>query len=81
MVNQIYPSEQCNNSYVEAPLLDLLLNISNGFVLAKFYDKRDDFGFNIINFQFVRCRGFSFAILRCLYFATNLLCKSVKSRH
>ena len=57
MVNQIYPPElqlnKANNSDVEAPFLDLHLNISNDFVSTKIYDKRDDFDFNIVNFPFL----------------------------
>ena len=57
MVNQIYPSElqlnKANNSDTEAPFLDLHLSISNGFVSSKIYDKRDDFDFDIVNFQFL----------------------------
>ena len=56
MVNQIYPSElqlnKTNTSDTEAPFLDLHLSISNGFVSSKFYDKRDDFDFDIVNFPF-----------------------------
>ena len=29
------------------------LNISNGFVSSKIYDKRDDFDFDIVNFPFL----------------------------
>ena len=47
MVNQIYPPElqlnKANSSDTEAPVLDLHLSISNGFVSSKSYDKRDDF--------------------------------------
>ena len=57
MVNQIYPSElqlnKANTSDTEAPLLDLHLSISNGFVSSKIYDKRDDFDFDIVNFPFL----------------------------
>ena len=53
MVSQIYPSElqlnKANTSDTEATLLDLHLSISND---TKIYDKRDDFDFEIINFQF-----------------------------
>ena len=28
-------------------------NISNGFISLKFYDKRDDFHFDIVNFPFL----------------------------
>ena len=33
--------------------MDLHLSISNGFVSSKIYDKRDDFGFDIVNFPFL----------------------------
>ena len=33
--------------------MDLHLSISNGFVSSKSYDKRDDFGFDIVNFPFL----------------------------
>ena len=57
MVNRIYPPElqlnKTNTSDTEAPLLDLHLSISNGFVSFKIYDKRDDFDFDIVNFPFL----------------------------
>ena len=57
MVNQIYPPElQLNKTYtsdIEAPYLDLHMSISNGFVSAKIYNKRDDFDFDIVNFPFL----------------------------
>ena len=57
MVNQIYLPElqlnKANTSDTEAPFLDLRLSISNGFVSSKIYDKRDDFGFDIVNFPFL----------------------------
>ena len=57
MVNQIYTSElrinKANTSDTEAPILDLHLSISNGFVSSKIYDKRDDFDFDIVNFPFL----------------------------
>ena len=56
MVNQIYPPElqlnKAKTSDTEAPVLDLHLSISNGFVSSKIYDKRDDFDFDIINFPY-----------------------------
>ena len=56
MVNQIYPPElqlnKANTSDTEAPFLDLHLSISNGFVSSEFYDKRDDFASDIVNFPF-----------------------------
>ena len=33
--------------------MDLHLSISDGFVKTKFYDKRDDFDFDIVNFTFL----------------------------
>ena len=33
--------------------MDLHLSIPNGFVSSKIYDKRDDFDFDIVNFQFL----------------------------
>ena len=57
MVNRIYPPglqlNKANTSDTEAPFLDLHLSISNGFVSSKFYDKHDDFDFNIVNFPFL----------------------------
>ena len=56
MVSRIYLPElqlnQANTSDTEAPLLDLHLSISNGFVSSKIYDKRDDFDFDIVNLPF-----------------------------
>ena len=55
MVGQIYPAElqlnKANSSDTEAPFLDLNLSITNGIVSSKIYDKRDDFNFEIVNFQ------------------------------
>ena len=57
MVNQIYPSElqlnKANTLDTEAPFLNLHLSISNGFVLSKISDKRDDFDLDIVNFPFL----------------------------
>ena len=57
MVNQIYPPElqsnKANISDTEAPVLDLHLSVSNGFVSSKIDDKRDDFDFDIVNFPFL----------------------------
>ena len=57
MVNRIYPSElQLNKAKVsdtEASFLDLHLSISDGFVKTKIYDKRDDFGFDIVHLPFL----------------------------
>ena len=55
-VGRIYPPEQllnkANASGTDAPLLDLHLSISNGFVSSKYYDKRNNFDFDILNFPF-----------------------------
>ena len=57
MVSQIYPAElqlnRANTSDTEAPFLDLHISILDGFVSSKFYDKRDDFDFYIVNFPFL----------------------------
>ena len=57
MVGRIYQLElqlnKANASDTEAPFLDLHLSISNGFVLSKIYDKRDDLNFDIVNFPFL----------------------------
>ena len=45
--------DKANTSDTEAPILDLHLSISNGFVSSKIYDKRDDFDFDIVNFPFL----------------------------
>ena len=54
MVSRILPPElqlnKANTPDTEAPFLDLHLSISNGFVSSNFYDKRDDFDFDIANF-------------------------------
>ena len=57
MVCQIYPSElqlnKSNTSHTKAAYLDLHLSISYDIVPTKFYDKRDDFDFSIVNFPFL----------------------------
>ena len=59
MVNRIYPAElqlliiNANSSDTEAPFLDLNISISNDTVSTKFYDKRVDFNFDIVNFPFL----------------------------
>ena len=56
IVSQIYPSElQLNKSHTsdsEAAFLDLHLSISNDIV-STFYEKRDDFYFETVNFPFL----------------------------
>ena len=57
MVDRIYPPElQLNKANVtdaEASFLDLHLSIMDGFVKTKFYDKRNNFNFDIVNFPFL----------------------------
>ena len=79
MVNRIYPPElqlnKANTSDTKAPLLDLHLYISNGFVSSKIYDKRDDFDFDIVNFPFLDGDVRSpFYLLRGLHFSTYSVC-------
>ena len=45
--------KKANSSDSEAPFLDLNLSITNGKLSSKIYDKRDDFNFKIVNFQFL----------------------------
>ena len=56
LISQIYPSElqlnKANTSDTEAAFLDLHFSISNDIVSTKIYDKRDDFDFEIVIFQF-----------------------------
>ena len=46
---------KANTTDTEAPILDLHLSFSNGFVSSKIYDKRDDFDFDFdkVNFPFL----------------------------
>ena len=78
MFNRIYPPElqlnKANTSDTEAPFLDLYLSISNGFVSSKIYDNRDDFDFDIVNFQFLDGDVSTFYLLRGLYFSTYSVC-------
>ena len=57
MINRIYPSKlqlnKANVSDAEASFLDLHLLISDGFVMTKIYDTRNDFDFDIVNFPFL----------------------------
>ena len=57
MVCQIYSSElqlnKANTSDTKAAFLDLHLSISTDIVSTKIYDKRDDFDFEIVIFQFL----------------------------
>ena len=73
MVNRIYPPElqlnKANTSDTEAPILDLHLSISNGFVSSKIYDKRDDFDFDIFG-----CWRSPFYLLQGLHFSTYSVC-------
>ena len=67
MVDRIYPAElqlnKANSSDTEAPLLDL--NLSNGTVSTKVYDKRDDF--DIVNFPFREAMSLDVPPMECTY--------------
>ena len=56
MVGQIYHSElklnKSNTSDTEAAFLDLYMSIFNDIGSTNFYDKRDDFDFEVINSHF-----------------------------
>ena len=56
-VSKIYPSKlqlnKTNDSDTKAAFSDLHLSISNDIISTKFYDKRDDFDFEIVNFPFL----------------------------
>ena len=78
MVSQIYPSElQLNKagaSGAEAAFLDLHLSISNDILSAGIYDKRDDFGFGVVNFPFLdgdvpRSASYGVCVSRLVRFA------------
>ena len=45
---------KANVSDIDTSFLDLHLSISDGFVKTKIYYKRDDFGFDIVNFSISR---------------------------
>ena len=52
MVDPIYTAElqlnKANSSDTEAQFLDLNVSISNDTISIKFYDKRDDFDFDML---------------------------------
>ena len=88
MVNHIYSSElqinKANVSDTEASFLDLHLSISDGFVKTKIFDKRNDFGFEILNFPFLdgevpRSHPMVyiffnlFVVLECLFMSITLI--------
>ena len=77
MVSQIYPSElqlnKVNAFDTVTPFLDVDLSMTNGIVLSKIYDKRDDFNFEIVNFPFI-----DGDVPRwCIHFTTYSFCKSM----
>ena len=83
MVGQIYPTElqlnEANSSDTEALFLDLNLSLTNGIVSSKTYDKRDDFNFEIVNFQFLignvpRSPSYGVYISQLIRFARVFLC-------
>ena len=81
MISQIYPSElQLNKAKSsEAPLFDLHLSILDGFISYKFYDKRDDFDFDIVNFPYLDGdvpRGAPYGVYRSQLFRFVMLLTS-----
>ena len=56
-IHEIYPTElilnKSNSTSDHCPFLDLNINIVNGKLVTKIYDKRDDFSFPIVNFPFL----------------------------
>ena len=81
MLNHIYTSElhlnKANVSDTEVSFLDLHLSISDGFVKTKYFDKRDDFYFDIVNFPFLD--GDVPRLIWCLYLSAYSFCASVQS--
>ena len=80
IVCQIYHSElqlnKANTSdfWYRSRVLDLHLSISNDIVSTKIYDKRDDFYFKIVNFEFLdgdvpRSTSYGFYISQLISFA------------
>ena len=57
LINQCYPSElqlnKANSSETEAPYLDLHLSNLDKFISCKHYNKREGFGFEIVNFPYL----------------------------
>ena len=56
-IDVIYPCElnikDTTESSISASYLDCYLNIENGKLITRLYDKRDDFNFPIVNFRFM----------------------------
>ena len=72
MVGRIYPPDR-------SPILKLHLCISNGFVSCKIYGKRDDFGFDIVNFPFLDI-GISRPTSYEIYISQNIRFSSLSSQ-
>ena len=57
MVGRVCPTglrlSKASSSGAEAPFLDLGLSMTNGMVSSGIYDKRDDFGFEVVDFPFL----------------------------
>ena len=91
MVSKIYPSDlqltKANTSDTEGAYSDLHLLSSNDIVSIKFYDKRDNFECEIVNFPFLDGYVYSLYILWMfiiinLYIllgslSIHLICKSI----
>ena len=85
MVCQIYFTElqlnMANSSDTEAQFLDLNLSITNGIVFfSKFYDKRDGFNFEIVNFPILDRdvpRSLSYGVFISQYIRFARVCTNV----
>ena len=78
MVHRIYLTElqlnKANASDTEVAFLEVNLSIHNDTVSTKIYDKRDDFDFDIVNFQVLdgdvpRCLAYGVYISQLIRFA------------
>ena len=81
LISKIYPSEvqlnRANSFETEARFLDLHLSILDGFILCKFYNKCDDFDFEIVNFPYLD--GDVLRPASTVFISRNLFGQSIKS--
>ena len=87
-IPEIYPKEltltKANSSDQKAAFLDLDIKIENNRIHTKIYDKRDDFGFPIVNFPWLdgdvpRAPSYGIYISQLVRFARA--CSEVKDFH
>ena len=83
-IHSIYPSQlqlnKANTLSTKCSFLDLDISIINGIIETKIYDKRDDFGFEIVNFPWLdgdvpRCPSYGIYISQLVRFGRS--CSSV----